>query len=119
MQTEIQKGKNKARKGYRNKRVRSSTINQPPAATESRNSSNSSKRLLLSKSRQGLVASASKPLVKYKDDDTNKINDPRKQQGEEKRLTYLEAKALSEYGANLSEHQNDHQGAIVALMRVR
>lgn len=37
---------------------------------------------------------------------------------EGKRLSPLQARALSEYGAHLSEEGNDHQGAIVTLMRV-
>lgn len=41
------------------------------------------------------------------------------QNREGKKLTYLEARALNEYGAMLSEKNNDHEGAIVTLMRVR
>ena len=89
-------------------------IAQPSVSTSK--SSNSSDISFFSKLRQGFVQC--KPILNY---DDNYIHEARKRVRlrDGKRLTYLETKALSEYGASLSEYQNDHQGAIVTLMRVR
>ena len=38
---------------------------------------------------------------------------------EGKKMSLMSSRALSEYGAHLSEEKNDHQAAIVTLMRVR
>lgn len=100
-----------ARKGILLKRIRSPKSNKIIQSCESEDIS------LLEKLIQSITQCISSRNYNDDDDDIKLKKVKKSTHVEEKKLSLLEAKGLSDYGAYISEHNNTHQGAIVSLMR--
>ena len=113
--TESPKATVKARKGILMKRIRS---NSESAAISSPRASSSSP-VNQDDCDNGIISKIKYNFNYFKSMNTENMDGDGDNGKEGKKLSLLEARALSEYGAYVSENNNDHEAAIVTLMRVR